>query len=316
MRLNEPLLRLPIRFDVAALRANVDALPDEAWVPHPDKLPGNEAVRLVTTNGEMTDNIAAPMQPTRYLRQSPYMMQIMGEIGAVWGRSRLMRLSGGSVVPPHVDTNYYWRTHVRVHIPVITTPEVQFTVAGQTVHMAAGECWVFDTFRNHNVRNGGPNSRTHLVLDTVGGQGFWDLIEEARAGGSTEPRLIAPNASAAKPLAFEQHVPAPVMTPWELRYHVDFIKEMTQPDPLADVIAKHLDRFVAGWAGAWAQFGPSPAGTPSYRALIHQLKSVLMSLNGQRLVLRNHLALYRQLDELLYTVETPLPAPSNLRFAS
>lgn len=47
----QPLMRLPIRFDTAALQAEVAALPRSAWVPHPDKFPGNDAVRLISIRG-------------------------------------------------------------------------------------------------------------------------------------------------------------------------------------------------------------------------------------------------------------------------
>ena len=53
-------------------------------------------------------------------------MQVMASIGAVWGRTRLMRLSGHAEVTPHVDINYYWRERVRVHVPIVTQPTRAF----------------------------------------------------------------------------------------------------------------------------------------------------------------------------------------------
>ena len=67
----------------------------------------------------------------------------------------------------HVDLHYHWRTHIRIHIPVITDPKVLFTCGDETVHMAPGECWIFDSFRFHRVENGWTERRVHLVLDTV-----------------------------------------------------------------------------------------------------------------------------------------------------
>ena len=55
MRLTQPFLKLPIAFDASALAAEVNALPDSAWVLHPNKFPGNEAVRLITPGGQQTD---------------------------------------------------------------------------------------------------------------------------------------------------------------------------------------------------------------------------------------------------------------------
>ena len=56
MRFTQPFLKLPIRFDAAALEAEVRGLPASAWVPHPTGFPGNEAVRLVTVGGRPSDD--------------------------------------------------------------------------------------------------------------------------------------------------------------------------------------------------------------------------------------------------------------------
>src|SRR3546814_6037001 len=66
------------------------------------------------------------MRPTPWLQQCPYIMQVMDALGATWGRSRLMRLSGRSQLAAHVDTNYYWQERMRVHVPIVTTPAVRF----------------------------------------------------------------------------------------------------------------------------------------------------------------------------------------------
>ena len=86
MRLTRPFLKLPLQFDAAALEREVRALPASAWVPHPTGFEGNEAVRLVTPNGEPTDDLDGIMGPTEQLLAMPYVQQIMGELGGVWGR--------------------------------------------------------------------------------------------------------------------------------------------------------------------------------------------------------------------------------------
>ena len=96
MRLNQPFLKLPIRFDADALAAEVRALPQSAWAPHPTGFVGNEAVRLVSPAGEETDEMEGPMAPTRSLGQCDYVRQVMAEIGGVWGRSRFMGLAAGT----------------------------------------------------------------------------------------------------------------------------------------------------------------------------------------------------------------------------
>src|SRR3990170_6262425 len=128
----------------------------------------------------------------------------MANLGGTWGRSRLMGRAAGAEVPAHIDSHYYWRTHLRIHIPVITNPDVAFTCGSKTVHMAPGECWLFDSFQRHEVHNRGAEHRVHLVLDTVGGRRLWELIEQAQSDEPGEPQLLRPGLAGGGPLLFER----------------------------------------------------------------------------------------------------------------
>ena len=116
MKLSQPFFQLPVLFDVARLQAEVAALPDAAWVAHPDQVPGNSAVRLISAGGGETDDVHGQMLATQWLETMPYLRQVLASFGVVWGRSRLMRLAPGAGVPEHADINYHWHTRVRLHI--------------------------------------------------------------------------------------------------------------------------------------------------------------------------------------------------------
>lgn len=302
MRLTQPLLKLPIGFDAEALAAEVRALPDSAWDPHPTGFAGNEAVRLVTPHGELTDAIEGPMAPTEHLRRCPSIMAAMAELGGVWGRSRLMALAPGAEVPAHVDAHYYWRTHLRIHIPVITNPGVIFTCGDSRVHMAAGECWVFDSFRWHDVQNEGSERRIHLVLDTVGGERISSLLDAAQGGTPLPPR------TGGEALVFERINAPEVMSPWEIRCHLAFLAGEAVADPLLETVLGRLDQFADAWAAAWARFGPDREGHSAYQALIAAAKRDLVALGGARLLLRNELQLLVVLDQLVFQMAMAPPA--------
>lgn len=308
MRFDKPLLKLPISFCAETLAAEVRALPEPAWVPHPSGFPGNEAVRLVTPGGRPTDLLDGPMAPTGELRQCRYMMELMAELAGVWGRSRLMGLAAGAEVPEHVDAHYYWRTHLRIHIPVVTNPGVTFTCGGKTVHMAPGECWVFDSFRWHEVHNRGAERRIHLVLDTVPTERLWDLVEAAQGDAAGEVRRLRPGERGIGDLAFEQVNAPRVMSPWELRCHVAFIAGQAVPDPALARVLKRIDRFVDAWAALWARFGDADEGLGAYRALMLGFQQELAGLGGAHLELDNELKLYFVLDQLVFQNAVTAPA--------
>src|SRR5215467_13614348 len=99
MRLLKPFFRLPMRLDVARLRAEVAALPSAAWAPHPNHIEGNSSVRLISADAGENDDVNGVMLPTRHLEGMPYVRQILAGFGVVWSRSRLLRLAPGAVVP-------------------------------------------------------------------------------------------------------------------------------------------------------------------------------------------------------------------------
>ena len=299
MQLKQPFLKLPIRFDAEALAAEVRALPPSAWTPHPTGFVGNEAVRLVTPMGEDNDDIEGPMAARESLGQCDYVRQIMSELGGVWGRSRFMGLAPGREVPPHIDIHYYWRTHLRIHIPVITNPGVLFTCGDETVHMAAGECWIFNSFLRHDVQNKGDAQRIHLVLDTVGGGLLPELIAAAEKG-RTEPRMVAANSAASRDLQFERVNSPKVMSPWEMRCHLAFVREQAGDDPRIVAVLDTVEGFIERWAAAWARFGTEDAGRPFYETLVQGIRADVATLDAATLELPNEVFLGRILEQLIF----------------
>jgi hypothetical protein len=297
MQFDQPFLKLPVRFDAETLEREVRALPDSAWVPHPTGFKGNEAVRLVTVGGEPTDGFAGPMGPTENLALCPYIGQAMGEIDGVWSRSRLMGLGPGAEVPAHIDSHYHWRTHVRIHIPVITDPKVVFTCGDDSIHMAAGECWLFDSFRWHRVHNGWTERRVHLVLDTVMTDSLQRLIDGAREG--KEAAFVAPDPNSRPHLRFETiNLPA-IMSPWEIRCHAQFIFDNADEHERLPALRERIERFADSWNAVWTEFSDTAAGVPAYRQLVARCHADVGAIAGTEVKLRNGLMLREVVNSLI-----------------
>ena len=269
MKLPVPFIQLPLRFDSNALAAEVEAVGEDAWRDHPQKFPGNSMLPLLAAGGDPgNESFIGEMAPTPALLQCPYLLQTIGSLGAVAGRTRLMRLAGQAEVTPHVDQGYYWTDRVRVHVPIITQPTVRFECGGKTIHMAAGECWIFDTWREHKVENDATQSRIHLVVDTVGGPGFWDLVARGRPHDAPPqgwaPRLVAPGAPQ-PPLMRERYNIPVVMSPWEIHYRLHgLLDEADQAAPLTRSARQLSDGFFRIWRSLWVQYGDSGNGTEHY----------------------------------------------------
>ena len=298
MRIERPLLKLPVRFCGATLAREVNALPPEAWMAHPQRYDGNSSVPLVSPDGALIHRTYGPMVPTEWLRRCPYILEIMQALDSTWGRSRLMGLEAGADVPDHVDIHYYWRTHLRIHIPVITNTGVGFACDGETIHMAAGDCYILDSFYRHSVANRGSETRVHLVLDTVGSGRLWDLIAAANED-SAEAIFIKPGDTPVHSLDFEQ-VNAPlVMSPWEMKTHVAYVTDWTEAQPGLDEILSILDRFVMAWSGTWARHAVSDPGLPFYLKHLNDVRAQLSSLEGAQVTMRNGWPLLASVEQFI-----------------
>jgi hypothetical protein len=271
--LPRPFFQLPVLFDVARLQAEVAALPVEAWAPHPDGVPGNSAAKLISVGGGETEAVHGQMLPTRWLAAMPYARQVLAGFGVVWSRSRLMRLAPGAVVPVHADINYHWHTRVRLHIPVFTAPQVAFHCDGQSVHMAAGEAWIFDNWRRHHVENKASADRIHLVADTTGTAAFWDF-----ACGQPPPRgqwrTAAWDPAASPQLLTEGGQRSPVMPAAEVQLLIEDLRtelalavDTTEAKARAARFGLLLESFVLDWRQLCALHGVGGRGRADFLRL-------------------------------------------------
>lgn len=291
MKLPAEFLRLPVQFDAERLAEEIDAVPQEDWQPHPQGFPGNDALILVSAGGGLhNDELTGAMQPTSALARCAYLRQVMAAFRTVIGRSRLMRIAGAAEASPHFDLNYYWHQRMRIHVPIRTHPDVRFHCGERAIHMAPGECWVFDTWKIHKVTNPADYPRIHLVCDTVGSGPFWDLLAGALDPFASQSREFLPGRIDYRPdhqpvLHFETVNAPEVMTPWEQESLLAvLLDDLAAVDPPAETFRQfqaRLERFRFHWRGLWARFGASPRGHRAYALALEELSAQMQEMRGQ-----------------------------------
>lgn len=291
MELDAEFVRLPLRFDARRLADEVAAFSERDWRKHPQGHVGNSALPLVAVGGDpLNDDVRGPMLPTPHLGRCPYLRQTLAALHTIVGRTRLMRIEGNGEATMHTDINYYWVHRTRVHIPIVTYPEVEFICGETTVNMPAGECWIFDTWRRHNVLNRRPQPRIHLVCDTVGTVDFWNLVAQGDRPGSarfslpvtSEPLRFHP--AQADTLTYEAVNFPVVMTPGEQQQLVQWLfGQIDCPESETEIASlRHvLTDFLHRWRSLWAQFGATAAGFDSYRAALSAIDSQLQQWDGR-----------------------------------
>ena len=177
-------VRLPLRFDADAIRADAEALPSTAWVPHFNTgvYEGDwsgVALRAVGGSTSLYPDPAAPepFADTELLRACPHVQQALAGLACPLLGVRLLRLSTGALIAEHRDYRLGFDDgEVRLHVPVVTSELVSFVLDGEPVIMNEGECWYLNLDLPHRARNDGPGPRIHLVIDCIVNEWLTDLL--------------------------------------------------------------------------------------------------------------------------------------------
>jgi hypothetical protein len=285
MRLATEFVRLPYMFDVERLSAEVLAFDKSEWMPHVQNYAGNSSIPLISLNGEMNDDFNGPMEMTEKLERSPYMRQVLSSFDEVFGRSRLMGLASKCSVPEHRDVNYHWYSRVRIHIPVITKPNVLFYCGDTHVHMAAGETWIFDSWKKHRVENNSEEFRVHLVIDTAGSPRFWETVgasewrcaKQRRKAATMDDRFVPFEEGGQTDIQTEKYNVPLVMHPGEIDALVaDIIYDMRacrdNHVPTAQEFERTLQFFRFEWRRLWSLYGQSREGWSHYDSLLKNIR--------------------------------------------
>lgn len=317
MKLQVPFIQLPLAFDANVLAAEIAALGEDRWRPHPQGFAGNSMLPLVAVDGDpANESFAGAMRPTPELQRCPYLSQVFASLGVTAGRSRLMRLSGHAEVTRHADQGYYWTERVRVHVPIVTQPTVRFECGDAAINMAAGECWIFDTWRQHRVINDAVESRIHLVVDTVGGGGFWGLVgrgrpHNARQGGGWQAQPLLPKPGVVATFPCETVNVPTVMSPWEVNAHLSLLFADALPHPQLVQVRQIAMRFARTWQGLWFEHGDRPEGRASFRAALQRFIDEVKG-PSQGVMLNNELRWFQSMMTIVakFAVAADGPAPA------
>jgi hypothetical protein len=187
-------LQLPLSFDPALLRRDLDALSATPWTAHfvEQNYEGDwSVIPLRCAAGEThpirmiySDPLATSFVDTPFLAACPYFRAVIAAFACPVRNVRLMRLTPGSIIKEHTDLDLDVEGGVeggeaRVHIPVTTSPEVEFLLNRTRVEMKPGETWYLRLSDPHAVANRGSSDRVHLVLDLVVDDWLTGFFEEA-----------------------------------------------------------------------------------------------------------------------------------------
>lgn len=171
-------VRLPVTFDGDRLAEDLERISGATWVDHFVKqnyegdwsvLPlrysaaATHPIMQAYSDPSVTDYAYSPLLDT-----APAIRAAIDWFQCGLQTVRLMRLAPGSIIKEHFDHDLAaeWGA-ARVHIPITTNPQVEFTVNRIPVAMEAGSAWYLRLSDPHSVANRGTTDRVHLVIDCI-----------------------------------------------------------------------------------------------------------------------------------------------------
>ena len=154
------------------------------------------SIALRSASGNETDIRAHPGEYTNtpLLAKCLYFQTVLNQFHCQLESVRLLALAPDSVIHEHRDgQTSYEHGFFRLHIPIQTGSDVCFRVDGESLPMAAGECWYANFDLLHSVRNDGLTDRVHLVLDCRRNAWSDDLFARAGYDFAAEQRSQHPS---------------------------------------------------------------------------------------------------------------------------
>jgi len=165
-------VRLPRDYDVELLQRDLRTLQEVQRAPQPGPYHKGEwtGIALYSMGGKQSTFPSAAgtdqYQETEELQRAPYFRQILRELECPKEVVRILFLPPDGHIKDHFDFHTSFQFGLlRLHIPIVTHPDVVFLIDGQRMSWNAGELWYGDFSKVHSVKNNSPVVRVHMVID-------------------------------------------------------------------------------------------------------------------------------------------------------
>ena len=163
--------------NIERLREAVLAIPEEQWnaenAAKPNRFGALDATRhiifrFVSDFVDWRQSYDRPLWSDWKPLLEPVLTAATADYGyarAAFPRVMLARMGPGGVIHPHRDTNPAAQWPHKIHVPLVTNPDVTFFVDDVPYHFAEGEAVEVNNMADHAVANRGPTDRIHLIFE-------------------------------------------------------------------------------------------------------------------------------------------------------
>lgn len=185
-------LRTDFKITPSILTA-LHALPESAWLSHVNQACYSGQWQVYPLRGLAKYSRQSPILQAFSLEESvladdfadystlmvfPDLTTFIAQLSCPVLSVRLMRLRPGATIAPHRDHGLcISQGQARLHLCLQTDPNVDFIVAGESIHMAEGELWYLNADKEHAVYHRGSIDRIHVVIDCVANDWLRNMLD-------------------------------------------------------------------------------------------------------------------------------------------
>ena len=166
------------KVDISGLREAVLAIPESVWDAENQDKPNQRygafnstrhiIFRFITNHLDWRESSDWPLWAEWRDRLLPVMEQATRPYGyarVAYPRVMLARMAPGGEILPHVDANPAAQWPHKIHVPLLTNPQVGFRIGDSIHHLPEGEAVEVNNLGIHAVRNDGTTDRIHLIFE-------------------------------------------------------------------------------------------------------------------------------------------------------
>ena len=174
MLMHEPTNPLG-KFDCQALTERVLALDESAWAGDPRRQQDYDVhaqtqsiILLFCTGWPQVEVTRANGWELLAVDAVPLMAQVVKKHYAPGGtvlRAMMVRLPPGGRISRHKDAHPSFSIAHRIHVPLVTNPDVEFIVGTERVPPRAHFAFELNNLMFHQVANNGNEGRIHFIFD-------------------------------------------------------------------------------------------------------------------------------------------------------
>ena len=196
--MNLPFAKLPIWFDPAGLRTDLESIASDSWLPHLSEFVHAGACTAVAmrSRGGTSDDLAA-WGPAREFRntplaaQCPHIMAGVDTFELAKKSVHLVRLGAGARLREFRAVELGIAPgELRIHVPVVTGNDVELIAADRCLTAREGEAWCIAPAQTCRMINRGIDGCVFLVIDGVVNDWAHALLQRAAqeiVGACSEP---------------------------------------------------------------------------------------------------------------------------------